>query len=60
MVVPNVLGTGGLELRTNDGADIRKIVEAHGYELIVKEPKYGDPVIQKYAINPTYHYLFQL
>lgn len=60
MVVPNALGTGGRQLLTNDGADIQKIVQAHGYELIVREPEYLDPVVQKYAINPTHHYLFQL
>jgi hypothetical protein len=39
---------------------MKKIIDAHGYELIAKEPKYLDPVVQEYAANPTYHYLFQL
>ncbi len=35
-------------------------IEKHGYKLLIKEPKYGDIVVQKYAMNPTYHYLFEL
>jgi len=60
MVVPNACDHGGTLLQTNDGQDMGKIIESHGYKLIAKEPKYRDPVIQEYAINPTYHYLFQL
>lgn len=55
MIVPNPP-----ELRTNDGIDFGNIIEKHGYKMIAKEPKYGDPVIQKYAINPSYYYLFEL
>ncbi len=60
MIVPNALDHGGELLLTNARQDIRKIVEKHGYKLIVKEPKFRDPVIQKYAINPTCYYLFEL
>jgi hypothetical protein len=35
-------------------------VERHGYKLVAKEPKYRDPVVQQYAIGPTYYYLFEL
>jgi hypothetical protein len=47
-------------LRTDQGIDFGDIVEKHGYKLIAKEPKYRDPVVQKYAINPTGHFLFEL
>ena len=59
MIVPNAGDHGGELLLTNDRRDIGKVVEKHGYKLIVKEPKFEDPVVQKYAINPTYYYLFE-
>jgi len=55
MIVPN----SGDSLRTTEGADFTHIVEEHGYRLRAKEPKYRDPVVQQYAINPAYHYLFE-
>jgi len=55
MIVPN-----SPELQTNDGIDFGNIIEKHGYKMIAKEPKYGEPVVQKYAINPSYYYLFEL
>jgi hypothetical protein len=55
MIVPNFP-----ELRTNDGIDFSNIIEKHGYKMIAKDPKYGDPVVQKFAINPSYYYLFEL
>jgi hypothetical protein len=55
MVVPN-----SESLLTNDGINFGKIIKNYGYKLIAKEPKYRDSVVQEYAINPTYHYLFKL
>jgi hypothetical protein len=60
MIVPNPLDHGGEQLLTNDRKDICKIVQKHGYHLIAREPKFRDPIIQKYAIMPTYYYLFKL
>lgn len=60
MIVPNVGNHGGELLQTNDGKDFGEVIEKHGYRLIAKDPKYLDSVVQKYAINPTYHYLFEL
>ncbi|MFA6471546.1 MAG: putative sugar O-methyltransferase [Candidatus Latescibacterota bacterium] len=60
MIVPNSLDNGGKLLETNDGNNFQKVIEKHGYELIAKEPKYRDESIQKLAINPTYHYLFEM
>jgi len=60
MVVPNSGKHGGKLLRTNEGENFGAIIEKHGYRLVGKESKYRDPIVQKYAINPTYHYLFQL
>ncbi len=60
MVVPNTCNHGGTLLKTNNDQDMGAIFEDHGYKLLAKEPKYRDPVVQQYAITPTYHYLFIL
>ena len=59
MIVPNTGDHGGELLQTSDHQDISRVVAKHGYRLIVKEAKYSDPVVQKYALNPTYFYLFE-
>ncbi len=59
MIVPNSGIHGGQFLQTDDGKDFRKVIEKHGYKLLVKEPKYRDLIVQRYGINPTYHYLFE-
>jgi SAM-dependent methyltransferase len=60
MIVPNGMDHGGELLLTNDRQDLGRIIEKYGYKLIVREPKYGDPMFQQYAMSPTYYYLFQL
>ncbi|MBI3562317.1 MAG: putative sugar O-methyltransferase [Gammaproteobacteria bacterium] len=60
MIVPNAGNHGGKLLLTNDGHDIQKVVEGHGYKLVAKEPKYRAPILQEYGLNPTYHYLFEI
>jgi len=60
MIVPNRAEQEGEIMLTNDGREIAPIVVEHGYELVVTEPKYGDPVVQEYALNPTFYYLFEL
>lgn len=55
MIVPNPP-----DLRTNDGIDFGNIIEKHGYQLVAKDPKYRDPVVHEFAINPSYYYLFEL
>jgi hypothetical protein len=60
MIVPNQLEHGGTLLLTNQRDDMRAIFERHGYRELAKDPKYGDALVQKYAINPTSHFLFEL
>ncbi len=60
MIVPNAGNHGGQQLLTHDGQDFGAVIEAHGYKLMAKEPKYRDLLIQQFAINPTYYYLFEL
>ncbi len=55
MIVPN----SGTDLLTQEKEDFRNLVEKYGYDLIAMEPKYKDPVVQKYALNPDYFHLFK-
>ena len=54
MIVPN----GNGPLHTNDGTDLAPIIHRHGYRLVVREPKFGDALVQQYGINPAHHHLF--
>jgi len=59
-IVPNGLAHGDKHFLSTTGEDIEKVIETHGYKLIIKEPKYSDQVVQQYAINPSYYYLYEL
>lgn len=54
MIVPNTD-----LLTTKDGHDFTGIIERHGYRLKAREPKFSDPVVQQYGINPVHLYLFE-
>jgi hypothetical protein len=58
MIVPNRVGSDGMSLLTNDGKNFAPVLEAHGYRLRTAEPKYLDPVVQNYGINPAVHFLY--
>ena len=58
MVVPNSIH--GERLLTNDGHDFLPILEQYGYRAILKEPKFLDPVVQKYGPYPSWHHLLEL
>jgi len=60
MIVPNAVNKDVEVLLTNDGRDFGEVIRKHGYKLIVREPKFRDPVVHQHAINPTYYYLFEL
>ena len=60
MIVPNRGVHGGNRLLTNDQNDFAQVIEKYGYRLMAKDPKYSDPVVHEYGVNPTYHYLFEL
>lgn len=55
LIVPN----SGEELLTNDGKDFYPLLSSFGYELVAVEPKYLDPVVQKYGMNPDHYHLYQ-
>jgi len=60
MIAPNTTNCGGEHLRTNDLKDFSGILTKYGYKQVAHQPKYGDPVVQQYAISPTWHFLFEL
>ncbi len=55
MIVPNAP-----VLTTSEGINFSPIIDKYGYKLIANDPKYPDPVLQGYGINPSYYYLFSL
>jgi hypothetical protein len=58
LIVPNAGNHGGQLLRNNVGQDMLPVIEKSGYRLAAREPKYGDPKVQKFGLNPTYYWLF--
>jgi hypothetical protein len=56
MIVPN----SGEELLNNHGQDFKPLLNRHGYQLTALEPKYQDPQLQKYALNPDHYHLYKL
>ena len=61
MIAPNSGSDhDGSTLKTNDGIDFGPILTKHGFSPVAIEPKYLDPMVQRYAVNPTFHHLFEL
>ncbi len=58
MVVPNAMDHGGTKLLNSTRDDLAPLFEAHGFELVARDPKYVDPFAQRYGVQSTYHYLF--
>jgi SAM-dependent methyltransferase len=60
MVVPNRTDSQGERLLTIDGHDFLPLLERYGYRTVVKEPKFIDPVVQEYGLQPSWHHLLEL
>jgi hypothetical protein len=60
MVVPNCGSGTGEGLLTYEGHDFLSVLERWGYQTVVKEPKFLDPVVQKYGLHPTWYHLLEL
>jgi len=60
MVVPNVVGADGVTMLTFDGQHFSRVLTDHGYRLVARDPKYLDPLVQKYGPDPAVHFLFEL
>jgi hypothetical protein len=58
-VVPNADAEGQTAVRLDDGTDINPLLAQHGYHLCHAEPKYRNPVVQKYGVSPARYYLFR-
>lgn len=58
-VVPNAMDHGGTRIINSEGCDLRPLIDAAGYRLLACEPKYADSFVQRYGVQPTYHYLFE-
>jgi hypothetical protein len=60
MVVPNPGSAGGVRCQIEGGPDMAPIFERFGYRATVREPRYADPVVQTYGIDPVCLHLFEL
>jgi len=61
-VVPNAGLVGGRELLSTEQngrrLDFLPTLRNAGYKLAVAEPKYLDPLVQRFGVSPTWYYLF--
>lgn len=60
LVCPNAKHEGGRFLGVEDGRGFREVIEKSGYRLAKLVPKYEDPVLQSYGLDPSWFHLFQL
>jgi hypothetical protein len=58
MVVPNPAEDG--RLLTDYGRDFLPLLERYGYRHVLREPKFGDSVVQEYELYPSRHHLLEL
>jgi hypothetical protein len=42
------------------GKDFSRVLTDYGYRLAARDPKYLDPLVQKYGPYPAFHFLFEL
>jgi SAM-dependent methyltransferase len=60
MIVPNDGGVGGARCRIGNDVDMEPILGRFGYRPAVREPRYGDPLVQLSGIDPVHLHLFEL
>jgi hypothetical protein len=60
MIVPNAGRSAGARCQLSDGTDFEPLLERFGYRIAVREPRYADPVVQDYGIDPVHLHLFEL
>lgn len=60
MIVPNTGTSAGARCQINDGTFMEPMFERFGYRIAVREPRYSDPIVQKYGIDPVWLHLFEL
>lgn len=59
LVVPNAGRSGGARCETNLGFDMETIFSRFGYEAAVREPRFADPTVQTFGIDPVHLHLFE-
>lgn len=59
LIVPNDPPSDGDRLRLNDGRDFEHLVERFGYRRVAREPRYPDPFVQRYGLDPVHLNLFE-
>jgi len=59
-VVPNNLTPGTPSLLNGRRDDFAPLLARAGYRCVVVEPKYRDPLVQQYGVNPAWYHLFEL
>ena len=59
MIVPAQSTSRGERLLTDHGQEFLPLLEQYGYRTVLKEPKYLDPVVQEFGLQPTWHHLLE-
>lgn len=54
LIVPN-----GRECEAADGANIEPLLARYGYRPRTREPRYSDPFVQAYGLDPVWLHLFE-
>jgi hypothetical protein len=44
--------------RDGEGVPMGPLLEEQGYRLVSRQPKYGDPSLQRFGVSPTYYLLY--
>lgn len=63
-IAPNAGDHGGTRLLSREAdatrRDFHPAIEQHGYRLVTVQPKYREPLVQRYGVSPTSYHLFRL
>jgi len=63
-LVPHAAHDGGRSILSRETEfkmplDVTQLLTSYGYREIACEPKYHDPLMQKFGVSPTYYHLFE-
>jgi hypothetical protein len=59
LVIPNQEDPKTKRCLTSAGLDMELVFERHGYRVKVREPRFSDPLLQSYGVDPTFISLFE-
>jgi len=60
LIVPNPGTKNGRECQAADGTNIEPLLARCGYQPKAREPRYSDPFVQAYGLDPVWLHLFEL